>query len=144
MREFKFRVWSQAEKEWSNPSMLEVWDNSGVLKPFARLGYPIENYIIQQYTGLKDKNGEEIFEGDIVRGFNSRCIYQIVWDEYQKSHAQYVGFKLKTYLTDGTPYLTKWGEQINQTFDNHGEQYEIVGNIFENPELIITKPSKTV
>ena len=75
MRELKFRVWSIEHKNWDNPSILEVWNDSGKLEPFQyiKTGHlnpiymPLENYIIQQFTGLTDTDNTEIYEGDIVK-----------------------------------------------------------------------------
>ena len=67
MKELKFRVWEEREKEYDTWSY--ILDDSGNLFRNA-YGALIEcdkkDYIIEQYTGLKDKNGEMVYEGDIV------------------------------------------------------------------------------
>ncbi len=149
MRDFKFRVWSQAEKEWSNTSMLEVWDNSGVLKPFAWMGHPTENYIIQQFTGLKDETGKDIYEGDIIEETYDRLRGLV--SDFDKS---------KTKINDGLwtyghfVYISEvsWSDMYSGfhvtrrrltgekeeagRFPLNGKNVKIIGNIFENPELI--------
>ena len=111
MREIKFRAWDKVNKE------MLIGEGHG--QPLAELTinalrYP-EDYIFMQYTGLKAKNGKEIYEGDIVHfrtiGGN-RMTYLVYWSDAK------TGFK-PTRLT-----------QNNQT------EIEVVGNIYENEGLL--------
>ena len=72
-------------------------------------------YIWMQYTGLKDKNGKEIYEGDILRDNDMR--FKSKWE-----------IKWKTiYSDEGYPIAVGW-----ETYDN----VIVIGNIYENPELL--------
>lgn len=82
-----------------------------------------DNWKVMQYTGLKDKNGKEIYEGDVVR----------IWADPK----DYNGYKGHNYIG-----VVEWDEFILGFIlsDGHGlkdfEFIEIVGNIYENPELL--------
>ena len=117
-REIKFRGWSYDEKEWMNPATIEVWDKTGVLKAF----YGGE-YVIEQWTGLKDKNDKEISEGDIIKS------------EYYDKPAGFVAYNEKTggYQIDGLD-----GAPVT-CFNFGASPYVVIGNIHENPELLDAK-----
>ena len=83
-----------------------------------------DEVILMQSTGLKDKNGVEIFEGDIVLENGIQRAVSFGEQEYEEDFgnlAYYVGFNV----------YTKWGYSSIDPVE-----YEILGNIYENPELL--------
>lgn len=91
--------------------------------------YEIDPETICQYTGLKDKNGKKICENDIVKcnkrkdGFE---FYKVLWRKY------YADFGVEP-LEFGVQYPISLGENEQ---DIKGCNYEVVGNIFDNTELL--------
>jgi uncharacterized phage protein (TIGR01671 family) len=87
-----------------------------------------ENCIFMQFTGLTDKNGEKIFEGDIVNGEEPSVVL------YGNYHCDFDDI-------DGYGYhiLSKSGISISfsRVILDCAEEVEIIGNIFQNPELLI-------
>ena len=130
MREIKFRAWDKNLKKFHYP---DLWDNS--MPSNWRYWYELN-----QWTGLKDANGIEIYEGDIVR------ILYTDWpsnpapnneglEEYKKSISN-IGEVVYSNLFGDAQY-----EIAIQDFRGpiapgpHGE-IEVIGNIYENPELL--------
>jgi len=118
MKEIKFRAWDKRGEKWLEPHHVDISCAGVVSKATVHRGYEIArdrnlDFIeIMQYTGLKDKNGKEIYEGDIC---------QII-AEYSDQKPHIHKFEVK---------WDKIGWSNLLVFE-----CEIIGNIYENPELI--------
>jgi len=128
MREVKFRCWVN-NKMWRVYSIdFSDTDTLGTrvnVSKGGRLGFPIEHTNLMQYTGLKDKNDEEIYEGDVIQ---HHAVYEKGREEDIK---QVIEFELREAGDDAD--CDSYGYHINPYW---GGDYEVIGNIYENPELI--------
>ena len=128
-RELKFRLWDKENKCWHNPNILEVWDESGKMEPYeyVKTGkldpiyMPLDNWVIQQFIGLLDKNSKEIYEGDIV-SFSYRG--------YEPGIEKTIG---EVFFKEGIFYFGKELIFATNNDDLIKESLEVIGNIFENP-----------
>lgn len=159
MREIKFRGWREDDHCWVYGDLLQLSGNwmigrdslsealyySGIKRKSPYL--IVESDSIGQFTGLHDKNGKEVFEGDIVaekgRDVRNKLIetrYLIRWGEYDngldyEDNISGYGVYLEeiVFLRDGV---------VEQIYDDKIYDYswlahcEIVGNIYENPKLL--------
>lgn len=130
MREIKFRVWNAEKSEmyhveemlWNHPSPKKGW-NPKYIRPRTKDGKVVrfappygDDVVLMQYTGLKDKNGKEIYEGDIVVFYDVNK-YVVKYDE------------------DNTEF--NCGDSYDKPIVRQCEEgLEVIGNIYENPNLL--------
>ena len=136
MREIKVRFWDEVNKKFwfggqegesDGAETFQTWFDNGVLKGFmyeeVSYGFsPIDDVkhrdlITSQWTGLKDKNGKEIYEGDIYHQGDPNITYTVIWHDS--------GFIGKQNGSSSYAGLSHWQDRI-----------EVIGNIFEHPHLI--------
>lgn len=128
-REIKFRVWDKKNKKYRELVVYDVANGKVVVR------FPIEtllkgDYILEQYTGLKDINGKEIYEGDTIEVFSTdeyvmgfEGIYRVYFDNSWLSYQMY---KVQSSYSS-----------ITETFEPEmSTNIEVIGNIHENPELL--------
>lgn len=110
-REIKFRAWNKKLNKFANDW---TWnDVDGVLTPYH------EDCVLMQFTGLHDKNGKEIYEGDIVHDVSdSDLTFEVKWDEERAGY-----------------YMPNDFDE-EYTFSISHPTLEIIGNIYENPDFL--------
>lgn len=143
MREIKYQVWDRAGNQMWDESvgdwkveingseikllvLTEKWiqtdiddSNSGYQQLYWQ---EIEDAVFRQYTGLKDKNGREIYEGDILankKAFNRS--FKVIWNPDGA-----------WFVHDGDDWPCYYLRQVNGST-------EVIGNVFEHPELLEVK-----
>ena len=127
----KFRAWDSAKKEmFTDTFAITESGQVVVVEQEFVTSTPdyifVEHLVVMQSTGLKDKNGKEIFEGDIVRMRNPRDRRQIgMFQVVRVANSPVLGLLDKKLTTE-----------IFNLYEHMRNYYEIIGNIHENPELL--------
>ena len=120
MRDIKFRAWCETEKHMYNWNDLLNQNLKNIFTITKSCGYNL-----MQYTGLHDKNGKEIYEGDIVY-----C------------QTKYGKAKAIIKFIDGK-FVAYWDSILTHPQNGHciacyeiNKRFEVIGNIYDNPELL--------
>jgi len=123
MRKLKFRAWDKLEKRFIYPDKgyqgHYVLDLNGRFQNLQN-GSGGDEYVVQQFTGEYDKNKKEIYEGDIIRSYSEEFINDNYEGEVVFADA---AFHVKI---DDKTYTGLWS----------GDDIEVIGNVFETPELL--------
>lgn len=144
MRKIKFRAWDDGKKQWllgyEYPNLggfsmdgecvlMGEWANVCTSFMFENDNRKRADLKLMQFTGLKDKNGKEIYEGDIVvydRGVGN-------WTGQRMSTTHEIVFTDEVFA-----FVMKYGSSYIKLRKHWNYIYEVVGNIYENPELLST------
>ena len=120
-REIKFRAWDKHHNSMEYINDLYWFEENGIHD------FNDDNYIFMQNTGLKDKNGKEIYDSDIAKVTWGRG--KIVF--YEVKYCESLGYH---YLRDTK---NKEDDDIICIYDY--SQMDVIGNVFDNPELLKNK-----
>ncbi|EGO2668916.1 hypothetical protein FKY78_09055 [Enterococcus faecalis] len=113
----KFRAWDKNTEDMVDVKMIDLEKDGsiGCIVDYNGINLDVSECVLMQSTGVKDKNGVEIFEGGIG------------WDDHQEVHGQVI--------FENGAFKYEW-ENISEDLFEVTDDIEIVGNIYENSELL--------
>lgn len=131
---FKFRVWDKQNEQYVDSADMLYIEPSGEITYGCYDGdiedmyyYEQDDVVIEQCTGLKDKNGKLIYDNDLIMIGNK--LYRVAIDD----------FGCRTVILDNNPFkeVIEWSDIVKiYYFHNRVDEIEVIGNIHENPELL--------
>ena len=121
MRDIKFRCWHMGEMDYN---MGWIWNEifEGSIGDGLK-AMQDNDYLLMQYTGLKDKNGKEIYEGDILGR-----------SPYKQTHV--VKYEIEEQHAEGDEWNFSLSYSTGFHLDKESKEYEVIGNIHENKNLL--------
>ena len=132
MREIKFRAWLKEDKKMVNVETMDFTDKSiqylkrsKIINTYILRRESFDDVELMQYTGLKDKNGKEIYEGDIIK-------YKSPYNR-RLNHISPVK-SLETEASFGIKDI--YGNEIPLYTISANNYFEVIGNIYENKNLL--------
>ena len=130
MREIKYKAyWHESKLMTSVDTIMFLQGGIAVSDGCSCDGFANDECTLIEFTGLKDSHGKEVYEGDILR-----CIFEVLEDT-----------GLETAIDTGVVVFEDYGYKIKFPYDTQddlaslymaSEEFEVVGNRFENPELL--------
>lgn len=127
-REIKFRAWDKNFKKMYKIGQISLekgtWNYESENREFIGMSIPYQPSLeLMQFTGLHDKNGKEIYEGDILK-FSDVDTAIVQWD---KEYASFIAKPVEDFYFDNDVLGCAMG---------NNSAVEVIGNIYENPELL--------
>lgn len=135
MNNIEFRVWCKNKDQWETDNVF-LMNNGRLFQQERTRCVPLrpENHIVQFFTGVIDKHRKKVFEGDVLKILevtdksSIEYITPVIWED--------CAFLVKSGGKDYDTFLSAWSGNPNNTYPLF--ELEVVGNIFQNPDMLRT------